>query len=57
MYNGLAYKGHQVHVDLWGLVSNAMGTHVNTKYKHLVPSIKHFLTVPYHILVVCVYSN
>ena len=43
MCNGLAYKGHQV--DLWGLVSNAMGTHVDTKYRHLVhvPSIKTLL--------------
>ena len=41
MCNGPAYKRHQV--DLWGLVSNAMGTHVDTKYRHLVPSIKTLL--------------
>ena len=55
MCNGLAYKGHQV--DLWGLVSNAMGTHVHvdTKYRHLVPSIKTLLnTTVTHTGCMCV---
>ena len=50
---GTSYKGHQV--DVWGLVSNAMGTHVDTKYRHPVPSIKTLLnTTVSHTGCMCV---